>query len=273
MAREKSWNDPLVPGPYMVQEWVRGDSIVYQRFDGYWGEPASAETAVLRWNQEGAARLVELQAGTVDYITNVSPDDYATVEGDPNLVLLPDFNPNILYLAMTNTFEPFDNQQVRQAIALGIDRQRIVDNFFPDGSEVASHFTPCSIPAGCEGEDWYEFDVDAANALLDEAGFPRNDDGIRFETSIFYRDVFRVYLPEPGIVAVEFQTQLRDNLGIEAEVVVMESGEFIAESTDGPLRRLLSPRLGCRLSTRYQLPGLPLWREQSTVRRSTSRDL
>lgn len=226
---------PIGTGPYMVQDWVRGDSIIYQRFDDYWGEPAIAKTAVLRWNQEGAARLVELQAGTVDMITSVSPDDFETVEADPNLVLLPSPNPNILYLAMTNTFEPFNNQDVRKAVAMGIDRQRIVDNFFPAGSEVASHFTPCSIPSGCEGDAWYDFDVDAANALLDEAGFPKNDDGIRFTTSIYFRDVFRVYLPEPSIVAVEFQTQLRDNLGIEADVVVMESGEFIAESTDGNL--------------------------------------
>jgi ABC-type transport system substrate-binding protein len=113
---------------------------------------------------------------------------------------------------------------------MGIDRQRIVDNFFPEGSEVASHFTPCSIANGCQGEEWYEFDPEAARQLLADAGYP---DG--FETSIYYRDVFRVYLPEPNLVAVEFQTQLRDNLGIEAEVVVMESGEFIAESTDGRL--------------------------------------
>jgi peptide/nickel transport system substrate-binding protein len=65
---------------------------------------------------------------------------------------------------------------------------------------------------------------------LAEAGYP---DG--FETTITYRDVFRDYLPEPSIVAVEFQDQLRENLGIEAEVVVMESAEFIAESTDGNL--------------------------------------
>ena len=221
---------PIGTGPYMIEEWVRGDSITYRRFDDYWGEPAFAETAVLRWNQEGAARLVELQAGTVDMITNVSPDDYETVSSDPNLQLLPSANPNILYLGMTNTFEPFDNPDVRRAIAMGIDRQRIVDNFFPEGSEVASHFTPCSIANGCQGESWYDFDPEAARQLLADAGYP---DG--FETSLYYRDVFRVYLPEPNLVAVEFQTQLRDNLGIEAEVVVMESGEFIAEASDGRL--------------------------------------
>jgi ABC-type transport system substrate-binding protein/ABC-type amino acid transport substrate-binding protein len=221
---------PVGTGPFMLESWNRGDSVVYQRFDDYWGEPAIVETLVFRWATEGAARLLELQSGTVDQITNVSPDDFETVANDPNLQLLPVANPNVLYLAMTNTFEPFGDIRVRQAIAMGIDRQRIVDNFYPDGSEVASHFTPCSIANGCTGEEWYGFDPEAAKALLAEAGYP---DG--FETSIFYRDVFRGYLPEPGLVAVEFQTQLQENLNIAAEVVVMESGEFIAESTAGNL--------------------------------------
>jgi ABC-type transport system substrate-binding protein len=217
-------------GPYMVEEWIQGDQLIYKRFDDYWGDAAIAETAVLRWNQEGAARLVELQSGNVDYITNVSPDDIPTVIDDENLLLIPVDNPNILYVGFTNTFEPFNDPMVRQAIAMGIDRQRLVDNFYPDGSEVASHFTPCSIPNGCEGEEWYEFDPEAARAMLADAGFP---DG--FETSIYYRDVFRVYLPEPGLVAVDIQDQLRENLGIEATIVVQESGEFIEQSTTGQL--------------------------------------
>jgi peptide/nickel transport system substrate-binding protein len=221
---------PIGTGPYMLDAWNRGDSVVFKRFDDYWGDKAIAETMVLRWSTEGAARLLELQSGTVDQITNVSPDDFDTIKSNPDLQLLPVANPNILYLAMTNTFEPFDNVKVRQAVAMGIDRERIVENFYPEGSTVPTHFTPCSIPNGCTGDPWYDFDPEAARALLAEAGYP---DG--FETSIFYRDVFRGYLPEPALVAVEFQAQLRDNLGIEAEVVVMESGEFIDESNSGRL--------------------------------------
>ncbi len=221
---------PIGTGPYMVEAWTRGDSITYKRFDDYWGEPAIAETAVLRWSTEGAARLVELQAGTADFITAPSPDDQQGIIDDPNLQLIPFANPNVLYLAMTNTFEPFDNPDVRRAVAMGIDRQRIVDNFYPEGSTVPDFFTPCSIPNGCVGDPWYGFDPEAARELLAEAGYP---DG--FETSIFYRDVFRTYLPEPSLVAVEFQTQLRENLGIEAEVTVMESGAFIDESQAGNL--------------------------------------
>ncbi len=221
---------PIGTGPYKLESWTRGDSIVMKRNENYWGKKAIAETLVFRWATESAARLLELQSGTVDYITLVSPDDYEKIKNDPNLQLLHSEVPNIFYVGMTNTFKPFDNLKVRQAIAMGIDRQRIVDNFYAEGSEVASHFTPCSIPNGCTGEPWYAFDAAKAKALLAEAGFPNG-----FKTKIYYRDVVRAYLPSPGLVAVEIQTQLKQNLGIEAEVVVMESGEFIDESTGGRL--------------------------------------
>lgn len=224
---------PIGTGPYKLDNWDRGTSIIFKRNDEYWGEKAKTETLVFRWATEGAARLLELQSGTVDYITNVSPDDYEKVLADENLQLLYAQRPNIFYVGMTNTFEPFNDIKVRQAIAMGIDRQRIVDTFYAEGSEVASHFTPCSIPNGCAGEPWYEFDAAKAKELLAEAGYPEG-----FKTSIYYRDVFRDYLPEPGLVAVELQTQLKENLGIEAEVIVMESGEFIDESNSGRLNGL-----------------------------------
>jgi len=228
--QETLLRSPVGTGPFALENWASGESVTFKAYDGYWGDKPAYDTLVFRWATEGAQRLLELQSGTVDQITNLSPDDYDTVKEDANLTFLPVANPNILYLAMTNTFAPFDNVDVRKAIAMGIDRQRIVDNFYADGATVPSHFTPCSLPNGCVGDSWYEFDAVAARQMLADAGYP---DG--FSTTIYYRDVFRGYLPEPGLVAVEFQTQLRDNLGIEVEVVVMESGEFIDESTNGRL--------------------------------------
>lgn len=222
--------NPVGTGPFMLEEWIPGESLIFTRNDNYWGEGAAFETLVVRWSTEAAARLLELQSGSADQITNLSPDDFGAVQNDSNLQFIPVANPNVMYLAMTNTFEPFNDVNVRKAIAMGVDRQRLVDFFYPEGSEVASHFTPCSIPNGCAGEEWYEFDVEAAKALLAEAGYA---DG--FETSLYYRDVVRGYLPEVGSVAVELQTQLRDNLGIEVEIVVMESGDFLDESSAGNL--------------------------------------
>jgi peptide/nickel transport system substrate-binding protein len=228
--QETLLRSPVGTGPFALENWASGESITLKAYDGYWGDKPAFDTLVFRWATEGAQRLLELQSGTVDQITNPSPDDYDTIKEDANLQFIPVANPNVLYLAMTNTFAPFDDVRVRQAVAMGIDRQRIVENFYAEGSEVPDFFTPCSIPNGCAGDPWYDFDPEAAKALLAEAGYP---DG--FDTAIYYRDVFRGYLPEPGLVAVEFQTQLRDNLGINAEVIVMESGEFIDESTSGRL--------------------------------------
>ncbi len=222
---------PIGTGPYMVSEWKRGESITFVKNPNYWGEaPLAAETLVFRWSTESAARLLELQAGTIDGFDNVGPDDFATIEADPTLQIALRPALNVFYVGVTNTFPPFDNVKVRQAIAMGIDRQRIVDTFYPAGSEVASHFTPCSIPNGCVGDPWYDFDPAAGKALLAEAGFP---DG--FQTKLYYRDVVRGYLPQVGNVAQDIQAQLKENLNIDAEIVVMESGAFIEASGSGQL--------------------------------------
>ncbi|MDD5469078.1 MAG: ABC transporter substrate-binding protein, partial [Anaerolineales bacterium] len=123
-----------------------------------------------------------------------------------------------------------DNEKVRQAIAMGIDRQRIVEQFYPVGSSVADQFLPVGLLARADESKWYDFDVEAAKALLAEAGFP---DG--FETTITYRNVFRGYLPEPPVVAQDLQAQLKENLNIDAEIVEMESGAFIDASNAGQI--------------------------------------
>jgi ABC-type transport system substrate-binding protein len=229
MASREILEKPVGTGPYVLDSWNRGDSMVFKKFADYWGTPAIADTLVFRWTSEGAARLLELQSGTVDGIDNPSPDDFDVISADSNLTLYEREALNVFYVGFTNFFPPFDDVRVRQAVALGLNRDRLVDNFYPAGSEVASHFTPCAIPNGCVGEDWYEFNLEAAKTLLAEAGFPNG-----FNTKIFYRDVFRGYLPEPGLVATDIQAQLKD-LGITAEIVVMESGAFLEESSAGRL--------------------------------------
>ena len=223
-------DSPVGTGPYSLQEWVRGDSVIYARNDAYYGDLAPHQTAVLKWSTESAGRLLELQSGNADGMTFPGPEDYATIADDANLALLNKPEPNIFYMGFTDTFTPLDNVDVRTAVALAIDRQRLVDTFYPPGSETASHFTPCSVENGCEGDAWYDFDVEAAKALLAGAGLA---DG--FDTKIYYRDVTRGYLPTPGNVAADIQAQLKANLNINAEVVVMESGEFIQASSAGEL--------------------------------------
>jgi len=226
-------DNPIGTGPYKLDTWNRGDSVIMSRFEEYWGEPAIADTLVFRWATEGAARLLDLQSGNVDGIDNPTPDDFDTIANDPNLQLKVRPALNIMYIGMNNVFPPFDNELVRQAVAQCIDRDRIVDNFYPAGSEVASHFSPCAIPNACVGDSWYEFNPDAGKALLAEAGFP---DG--FDTVFNFRDVARSYVAEPAPIIVDIQSQLAENCNINAEIEVMESGAFLAASDAGQLEGL-----------------------------------
>ncbi len=231
-------DQPNGTGPYQLNAWNRGSDITLSAFDGYWGDAPISPSVIFRWSAEAAQRLVELQAGTVDGIDNPGADDFETIEGDSNLALYPREGLNTLYFGFNNNpkVDGFDNETnpladeaVRQAIAMGIDRERIVNSFYPPGSEVATHFTPCAIPFGCEGEEWYEFDQQAAIDALAAAGYP---DG--FETTIHLRDVVRGYLPAPQQVAADLQAQLAD-LGITASIDIQESTTFLDNSDAGLL--------------------------------------
>jgi ABC-type transport system substrate-binding protein len=189
---------------------------------------------VVRWNAEGAARLNELRAGTVDGIDNPSPADYQGIRDDESLVLYDRPGTNVFYIGFNNWMAPLDNVQVRQALAMAVDRQRIVDNFYPPGSIVASQFMPPVIFGYTPEVSWYEFDPEGARALLGEAGFP---DG--FEIELAYRNVFRSYLPEPALVAQDIAAQLQENLGLTVNIVEMESGAFIDASDAGQLTMYL----------------------------------
>jgi len=222
---------PNGTGPYKLKAWEKGSQIVLERNADYWGQLAVSGTAVFQWQSEGAARLLALQAGTADGIDNVAPTDIPIVAADPTLKLINRAALNTMYLGMNSSIvgDPFAKVEVRKAVALALDRQRIIDNFYPGGSEVASHFTPCSIEFACEGEEWYTQDLVAAKQLLTDAGYPNG-----FTTKLSYRDVVRGYLPVPLTVATDIQAQLLA-IGINVTIEVMESTAFLDAASAGAL--------------------------------------
>ncbi|MGJ3237950.1 MAG: ABC transporter substrate-binding protein [Anaerolineae bacterium] len=223
------FENPIGTGPYMLEEWDRGNQIVMTRYEDYWGEPAAEGTLIMRWNSEASVRTLELQAGEADGIDNPGVDDFAILEADPDVNLLERPGTNIFYVGINNTVEPFDNVLVRQAVAHAIDRQRLVDNFYPPGSSAATQFMPPSIFGHTEEVEPFPYDPDRARELLEEAGVE-----LPIETTISYRDVVRSYLPTPGLVAVDIQAQLAE-VGINVEVVEMESGSFLDAADAGEL--------------------------------------
>jgi peptide/nickel transport system substrate-binding protein len=222
---------PVGTGSFQLQEWRVGEYLRFTAFGDYWGaEKARVPNLVFRWHVEAGQRLLELQTGAVQGIDQPDLQDYPAIQSDPNLKLL--FRPSlsVTFLGMNNTYPPFDNQLVRQAIALAIDRKAILEGAFPPGFQAASFFTPCIIPNGCAGEEWYAYNPDKAKELLVAAGYP---DG--FETQLTYRDVVRGYLPQPERVAKAIQTQLKENLNISADLIVLHSQEFLTATDTGQL--------------------------------------
>jgi len=228
-----AWNsevnrDVIGTGPYALDTWAEGESVILKRNDSYWGEAPAQGTLVFRWNSEPAARLLALQSDEADGMDNVGKDQTETVAADATLQLKPRDPMTIVYVGMTNTFAPWDNPDVRKALAMGIDRQKFLDNYFPAGSQLADYFTPCIIANGCQGDAWYDYDPAAAKALLATAA----PDGIK--TKIYFRDVTRPYAEGFPVLAQELQTQLKE-IGIETEIVPMQSADFIGQATTGKL--------------------------------------
>lgn len=215
-------------GPYMVKEWVKGDKITLVANPNYWGPAPKAKTLIVKWSTEAAQRLQELKAGTVDGIDNVGPDDFDSVSADSTLKLYPREALNNLYLGMNVNDAPWDKEAVRQAVAMGIDRKRIAEQFYPTGSEAADFFTPCAIPFGCNGDKWYEFDKAKAKQMLVDAGFDFSK-----TYDFHYRTKVRSYLPSPTQVATDIQAQLKDNLGINIKLVVEKDDTYLGDSSKG----------------------------------------
>lgn len=217
-------------GPYSLVKWNRGDSVVFKAFDGYWGEKAKIANLIFRWSEQSAARLLELQAGTANGIDNPAPEDIPTIKSDSKLALYDRTALNIFYIGFNNGMAPFDNLDVRQAISYAIDRQRIVDQYFPTGSTVAQNFVPDSFNPGFSKDiKWYDFDQAKAKELLAKAGYTEANP---LKITLTFRNVVRAYLPTPDKVAQEIQAQLKE-VGIEVSLEEMESAAFIDATAAG----------------------------------------
>lgn len=229
------FQNPIGTGPYRLDQWDLGNEIRMSRNENYWGEPAQEGTLIFRWNSEAATRLVELQAGTADGMDNPGPGDFDVIANDPNLELLERPGTNIFYIGINNTVAPFDNVMVRQALAHAVDKQRIVDNYYPPGSSVATQFMPPSIFGFTEEVEPFAYDPDTAREMLLESGVE-----LPITTTLSYRDVVRSYLPTPGIVAVDIQNQL-ESLNTDEQqffsitVEEVESGTFLDRADAGEL--------------------------------------
>ncbi|MDQ3771190.1 MAG: ABC transporter substrate-binding protein [Actinomycetota bacterium] len=185
---------PTGTGPFMFEEWIRGDRLIMTRNEDYWGEsPGNIQELIFQPIADPAARLQALQSGELQGFDLVDPQDYPTIEDDDQLQLLnrPAFN--VGYIGFNQAVEPLDDPAVREAIALAVDRQEIVDGFYAGQGEVATQFMPPELFGYSEDVPTYEFDPEGATQLLEDAGYE-----VPLQIDFAYpTDVERPYMPDP----------------------------------------------------------------------------
>ncbi len=251
-------NQPNGTGPYMLANWDKGNRMDLVANPNYWGTAPLTPKLELQWSDTSAARLTALQAGTIDGMDNPGTGDIAAIQGDSSLKFYPRTGLNTFYLGMNNTYKPWDNLKVRQAIAMGIDRQKIVDNYYPPGSSVADFFTPNAIPYANQGDAWYTFDAAAAKTLLDQGLQEEGIDPATWQPKLSFRSAVRGYLPDPPTIAQEIATQLQTNLGINVHTGSAGVRHLPGQQQRRQAGRPVHARLGRRLPGCQQLPRLPL---------------
>jgi peptide/nickel transport system substrate-binding protein len=184
---------PIGTGPFKFESWTRGDKLTIARNDDYWGDKAKLDKVIFRPISDNAARLQALQTGEIQGYDLVEPQDVETIEGDDNLQILDRPAFNVAYVGFNQKQKPLDNIKVRQAIAHGLNRQEVVDNFYGGRGEVAKEFMPPEVVGYADDVTEYDFDPAKSKQLLQEAGLTPP-----VKIDFWYpTDVSRPYMPDP----------------------------------------------------------------------------
>lgn len=175
-ALEREGNDigraPVCVGPYRFVNRVAQDSIVLERDPTYrFAEDYVFDRVIFRIIPSDSVRLANLQAGDVDMIEKLDPALAGSIAADSNLAMFLNHAPNSQAL-MFNLERPGPMQDVRirRAFELALDRQAIVDVVFAGYNQAANQFAAPDSPFYNAAYPIPARDVDAARALLAEAG-------------------------------------------------------------------------------------------------------
>ncbi|PLZ02531.1 ABC transporter substrate-binding protein [Burkholderia sp. WAC0059] len=221
-------NAPIGTGPYRFVSWTRGASIVYERNPDYWapGRPY-IDQLVYKVIPDGAARSAAFETGALD----LGSEDPVPLSDLPRLVQLPQLSVETRgYRFLEPLFEIDFNLQhpvlkdlrVRQAIAHAIDPrviQRTVAYGYADISPTP--ITPSS-PYHDPTLPPYGFDPAQAEKLLDAAGYPRKDGGVRLSLT-------HDYLPYGDMLPrqAEYVKSALERVGIDVTVRAQDLPAFL----------------------------------------------
>jgi len=184
---------PIGTGPFMMKEWVRGQSITLERNPHYWrkGLPY-LDQIVFRMIPDTSARVLALKAGEVDYIYfyYFSAEQYSQIAGDPKIQVRERGTPEDHLIIWNTRRTPFDRAKVRQALFSAIDRDYIRKAVFQNLGSVMQGAIDSRIAWANDPtinlSQMYPYDPRKAASMLDEAGLKPAADGKRFKINLVY---------------------------------------------------------------------------------------
>ena len=211
-------------GPYRYVSRSIQENIVLTRFDDYWGTPANIKDITLRIIADGDMIVTNLKSGAVDMFCRISTDqanelagtDFEIYEGTMNLV-------QAMYL--NNSFEPFQDVRVRQALCYAVSPQDILElGFDGKGTVIGSSMFPAFgkyyLP---ELSDMYGKDIEKAKELLSEAGY-----GDGFSFTITVPSNYQQHIDTAQIIV----EQLKE-INVDATINLVEWGTWVEEAYTG----------------------------------------
>ena len=142
---------PIGTGPYRIVEFVPNVRLVYERYDGFWGDKAPFQRITIKRIPELSARITALANGEADLVTNIPPDQIDVIQADPKLKVESIVTP-LFHVVIFNTQNPkMADKRLRRALSLAIDRDALNEAFWNGKAVVPSthtykQFGPLSMP-------------------------------------------------------------------------------------------------------------------------------
>ncbi len=209
-------------GPFVLTGWAPLSEVTLVRNDGYWRGAAQLAGVKLNHSTDATSKLQLLEKGDVDIYENVDKDLSEQIEANADLKLAVGQTLNITYLAISAAEKfnlPLKDAKVRQAIAQSIDYDGIISGLLLGYGDRPAAMLPIGI-IGSDPTKRYEHNVDAAKALLAEAGFA---DGFELE--------FNVSTSTSGgipneTLAAKIQSDLAE-VGIKATIKQQPNSDFL----------------------------------------------
>jgi oligopeptide transport system substrate-binding protein len=214
-------------GPYELVTWRLNDKIRLRKNERYW-DAANTRLRIVDLlpvvSAPTALNLYETGAADVVWDKDLVPTELMDV-----LAKRPDFHSfhelGVYFVRINTTRKPFDDPRVRQALALVIDKDRIIRKIVKTGGIAADSLTPPGV-ARYQAPKGLGYDPDKARRLLAEAGFPGGRGFPRMQY-IFNAAAGGAAVPHEKI-GVELQQMWHDELGIDVELRQLEWGTFLS---------------------------------------------